>query len=181
MAYPYKNLTATQNAASGLADYILLCPVEDFDVDGIKCPEAPFANPGDEVRVKVQHVLKAGKGFAKYLCSPQKNQLTAKTVGELGSQKLELEAKFFLPGSYAEQHEFVKNALNTPFIGLLKDSNCEANMHYQLGCDCVYAYIKVDFTTGTTKDGVKGYDGTISYSNGYVQLYTAPVTPLLLP
>ena len=181
MSYPYANLTAPKNVASGVADYILLAPVDDFEADGIKCPEAPFAAPGDEVKVKTPHVFKAGRGFVKFAASPQKNQLTAKTVGDLGSQKFELEAKFFVPGSYAEVHEAMKNLLNAPLIVMVKDSNCDANMHYQLGCDCVYAYMKSDFGTGTTKDGTKGYDVTVSYSNGYVQLYTAAGGPELLP
>jgi len=171
MAYAYRNLKNPQNIASGIADYVLLAPVSDFAEGGIMCPEGPYNNPGDEVIVKNNHVFKAGKEFVKFLLAPEKNELSAKTIGDLGFQKLDFELKIFVPGSYAEAHEAVKNIINTPLIVLAKDSNCPANMYYQLGCDCIFAWAKFDFSTGTTKNGNKGYDGTITYQNGYVQLY----------
>jgi hypothetical protein len=84
---------------------------------------------------------------------------------------LDFEMKVFIPGSYADAHEMVANMINQPLIVLTKDSNCPAKMWYQLGCDCTSAYLKADFSTGTTKDGVKGYSGTISWQNSYIQLY----------
>lgn len=179
MAYVYANLKTPQNVQSGVADYVLIAPVAHFVEGGIKCPKAPFANPGDEIRIKEDHEFLPNKGFAKFALAPEKNQLTAKTIGDKGFQKLDIEDTIFIPGSYAELHETMKNLLNVPLIALHKDSNCEANIHYQMGCDCVYAYLSVDFSTGTTKDGVKGYEGKISYSNGYVQFYEGEIT--LLP
>lgn len=178
MAYTFANLKSPQNVESGIADYVLIAPVSDFEDDGIKCPVAPFTNPGDEVKVKTAHVFKEDKAFAKYILAPEKNELSATTIGDLGFQKLNLELKVFIPGSYAEVHEAVKNIINTPLIVLAKDSNCPANMYYQLGCDCTYAWAKFDFTTGTTVSGVKGYSGTITYQQGYIQLYTAAVSVL---
>ncbi len=178
MAYAFKNLKTFKNTQSGISDYVLIAPVYDFEDNGIKCPVAPFTNPGDEVRIKTAHVFKEDKGFIKFALAPEKNQLDAKTIGDTGFQKLDFECKVFIPGSYAEVHEAVKNLINQPLIAMVKDSDCAAGIHYQLGCDCVYAYFKADFSTGTTKDGVKGYSGTITYQNGYVQLYT--LTPELL-
>ena len=40
--------------------------------------------------------------------------------------------------------------------------------------------IPVSFSTGTTKDGVKGYTGQLTYQNGYIQLYKGPA-PTLKP
>lgn len=179
MPYTYANLKTPQNISSGIADYVLLAPVSDFTDDGIKCPIAPFNNPGDEVKIKTAHQFNAGKAFAKFLLAPEKNELNAKTIGDLGFQKLDFELKIFIPGSYAEAHEAVKNIINTPLIVLVKDSNCPANMWYQLGCDCQYAWAKFDFSTGTTKQGNKGYDGTITYQNGYIQMYAAGNPPVL--
>ena len=181
MAYSYANLLAPKNVTSGIADFLVLAPVRDFDVDGIKCPEAPFPAPGDEVKVKTAHTFLAGKSFKKFACAPQKNQLSAKTIGDLGFQKLDFEAKFFIPGSYAEAHEAVKNLMNEPLIAMVRDSECAEEMWYQLGCDCVFAYAKFDFSTGTTKDGIKGYDATITYQSGFVQLYTVVGGPQLVP
>lgn len=180
MAYTYKNLKTPQNTSSGVSDYVLLAPVADFEDDGIKCPAAPFTNPGDEVTIKVDHVFKAGKGFVKYALAPEKNQLDAKTIGDKGFQKFDQELKIFIPGSYVELHEAMKNWINTPLIALSKDSNCAADMHYQLGCDCVYAYLTVDFSTGTTKDGVKGYTGTVSYPGESILIYKTAAGPSII-
>ena len=126
----------------------------------------------DQVKVKTAHLFNVGRAFAKFLLAPEKNKLDAKTIGETGFNKLDQEASIFIPGSYAEVHEAVKNLLNTPLIVLVKDSQCGAHMYYQLGCDCVFAYLKGDFSTGTTKDGTKGYTCTITYAGG-ILLYTA--------
>lgn len=175
MAYVYANMMQPQNTQSGIAEFLLLAPVSDFTADGIKCPKAPFAEPGDEVKILENHVFKDGKAFAKFVLAPEKNKLDATTIGDKGFNKLNLELTAFIPGSYAEVHEAIKNILNTPLIALIKDSNCPANMYYQLGCDCTYAWATASFGTGTTVDGVKGYEVKISYQNGYIQLYAGTV------
>ncbi|HRN79982.1 MAG TPA: hypothetical protein PKY29_04485 [Ferruginibacter sp.] len=180
MSYAYRHLKTPQNTQSGVGDFVLVAPVSDFEDDGIKCPSAPFTNPGDEVKILTPHVFKSGKGFIKIMLAPEKNQLNGATIGDKGFQKLDLVLDVFIPGSYALLHETVKNLLNQPLIAMTKDSDCPANMYYQLGCDCVYAYLTVDFSTGTTRDGMKGYAGKISYQNGYVQLYAASGGPQLL-
>ena len=171
MAYVYANLKAPQNTGSGVADSVWLAPVSDFVEGGIKCPEPPYTAAGDEVVIKENHELKPTKKFVNFLLAPQKNQLSLSTIGDLGFQKFDFELKIFMAGSYAEVHEAVKNILNTPLIVLIKDSNCAANMYYQLGCDCNYAWASFTFTTGTTIDGIKGYEGTIKYQNGSVLIY----------
>jgi hypothetical protein len=178
MAYVYGHLKTPKNTGSGVADFILFAPIVDFEDDGIKCPEAPFSAKGDEVTVKVPHVFKTGKGFVRILLAPEKNQLNGKTFGDLGFQKFGFEYDIFIPGSYAEVHEFAKNILNTPLIALGKDSECSADMWYQLGCDCVYAYMSLDFSTGTTKDGVKGYSGKITYNSSSMLLYKVTGGPV---
>lgn len=178
--YTFTNLTQPKNNASGISEYILVAPVYDFAVDGIKCPEAPFTLPGDSSKITSPHVFNAGRAFAKIICAPEKNQLNAKTTGDKGFNKLDFEYDFFVAGSYAELHEAMANYLNTPLIVLGKDSNCAAEMYYQLGCDCVYAYMTIDFSTGTTKDGNKGYAGKVTYQNGIVLLYDVAGGPEIL-
>jgi hypothetical protein len=179
MSYAYKNLLTPINTDSGIADFALIAPVRDFvDPDGIKCPAAPFTDPGDEVKIKQNHAFKDGKAFAKYILAPETNQLQGTTVGDLGFRKMDQTATIVIPGSYAELHEAAKNLLNVPLIVLLKDSNCPANMYYQLGCDCVYAWASNEFGTGTTRDGRKGYTITINYLQGYIQLYAGTVSVL---
>jgi len=179
--YNFTNLLQPVNTTSGVSEYILVAPVYDFDVDGIKCPEAPFTVKGDQVKVKVPHVFLATKSFVKIICAPEKNQLNAKTIGDTGFNKFDFEYDFFVAGSYAELHEQMSNFLNTPLIVMAKDSNCSANLFYQLGCDCVFAYMKLDFSTGTTKDGVKGYSGKVTYQNGAILLYDVVGGPQLIP
>ena len=176
--YAFKNLKESKNTDSGIADFVLIAPVSDFIEGGIKCPKAPFTDPGDEVTVKENHGFKDGRAFAKFLLAPEKNQLSGTTIGDLGFQKMDQSLEIFIPGSYAEVHEAAKNLINRPLVVLAKDSNCPANMYYQLGCDCTYAWAKMDFTTGTTRDGIKGYKGTITYLNGYIQLYAGEVSVL---
>ena len=173
MSYSFKNLKYPSNILSGIADYVLLAPVGWFT--SIKYPVAPFTSPGDEVLIKTAHTFSSGKGFVKYLLAPEKNQFDAKTIGDKGFQKFDQDLRIFIPGSYAELHEAMKNWLNTPLIALARDSSCAANIYYQLGSECVYAYLTVDFSTGTTKDGVKGYTGAINYASDAVYVYAAAV------
>ena len=166
MAYAYQNLKEPKNVQSGVAEYILLCPVSWFTNDGIKCPVAPFANPGDEISILADHVHIADKGFIKIQLAPQKNMLDYNTVGDIGLMKQNAEIKCFIPGSYVEAHEAIKNFINTPLVALIHDSQCDANLWYQLGCDCQKAWLSGKFTTGTTKDGVKGYETMLTYDGG---------------
>lgn len=179
--YAYQNLVTPQNTGSGVSDYVLVAPVSWFAVDGIKCPEAPFSAPGDEVTTKASFEFLAEKGFIKYALAPEKNQLEAKTIGDKGFNKFDFVATIFVPGSYSEVHEAVKNFMNIPLIALLKDSNCGANFYYQLGCDCTFAYMSPSFSTGTTKDGVKGYNIEITWQNDFIQIHqpTTGVVDLL--
>ncbi len=173
--YAFKNLKKPINTASGVAEFVLISPVYDFVEGGIKCPVAPFTDPGDEITIKATHVHKDGKAFIKILLAPEKNQLTGTTIGDLMFQKLDQSLEIFIPGSYAEVHEFVKNIINTPLIVLSKDADCDANMYYQLGCDCTFAYAKMDFGTGFTREGVKGYKGMITYLSKYIQYYKGTI------
>ncbi|MES2457230.1 MAG: hypothetical protein V4594_16870 [Bacteroidota bacterium] len=178
--YTFTNLMDPQNTASGISDFILLAAVADFEADGIKCPEAPFATPGDKVKITSPHVFKTDKAFAKIICAPEKNQLNVGSIGDTGFTKGDFNLEMFVPGSYAELHEAMGEYLNRPLIALVKDSNCGANQWYQLGCDCVFANLKWDFSTGTTKDGVKGYKISVTYQNGYILLYDVAGGPEIL-
>jgi hypothetical protein len=180
MSYAYKNLKTPQNVGSGVADFMLIAPVSDFVEGGIMCPEAPFTEPGDEVTIKTAHSFLAERGFAKWILATEKNKIDGATLGDKGFQKLDLTLEAMIPGSYAEQHEAIKNIINVPLIVLIKDSNCAADMYYQLGCDCVYAWATANFATGTTREGNKGYTISISYLGGYVQIYNPGTPPVVL-
>lgn len=178
--FAYTNLIDTPNRKPGIAEFALLAPVGWFAADGIKSPVAPFASPGDSITIKTPHEFLEDKAFLKYDLAPQKNQLDGKTIGDLGFNSLSFEATIFLPGSSPAQHENIQNILNVKLIALVKDSNCGSNMYYQLGCDCTFAYLTVDFSTGTTNNGVKGFNGKLIY-DGAIQFYAVDGGPELLP
>jgi hypothetical protein len=184
MPYAYDHLTNPQNTESGVAEFILLAPASAFAANGMKCPKAPFNNPGDEVTIREPHEFVAGEGFVKVMLAPEKNQLTAETVGDKGFMKLRENAEVFIPGSYAALHEAIKNWKNKPLIILVKDSNCEANMWYQIGCDCEGSYLSASFGTGTTAEGTKGYTCGFSRMSSAITLYAPkdglgnPIDPL---
>ena len=171
----FKNLKTSENTGSGVAEKILLAPVSWFT--SIKMPVPPFLYPGQGVTILEDHVFKEEKSFFEVWLSPEKNQLSGATIGELGFQKMDLQLEVFIPGSYAELHEFAKNIINRPLVALIHDSDCRLDWYYQLGDECVYAWMKCDFTTGTTRDGIKGYKGTVSYLKGSILMYkgAAPV------
>ena len=89
-----------------------------------------------------------------------------KTRGEIGLNGQNQEVDIFIPGSYAQAHEQVKNLLNVPLMVLVKDSDQSSDFWLQLGSENCSAWLTAEFTTGTTKDGVKGYAFKIIYDGG---------------
>lgn len=166
------NLNNPVNTGAGVAEKILLAHKNWFV--SIKSP-GYYEQPGDDVVIKDTHIFKPGYGFISIALAPEKNSLDAKTIGDTLFQKLANELKVFIPGSYAELHEEIWQLMNQPLIVLIKDSNCPANMYYQLGTDCVAAYLAADFSTGTTKDGIKGYSATITNTSPKVFLYKGQI------
>jgi hypothetical protein len=160
--YAYKNLLEPKNVGSGIAEFLLIAPVAWFTT--IATPTAPFTNQGDSLRITADHEFVEGKGFAKFQLAPRKNKFDMKTTGDLGLNKFVTDAiEFFVPGSYIEAHEQMKNLLNTPLITLVKDCDCVAETYYQFGCDCQFCWLTVDFSTGYTHEGNKGFLGKIVF------------------
>ena len=175
----YTPILSTKNKPSGIADFFLWAPVVDFDVNGIQCATEPenCAENINLVTISQDHVFLTDKGFLRINCAPSKNQLEAAMIGDAGSLKFMKSMKIFIPGSDAELHSQITQMMNTPGIYLVKDSNCGADVWYQLGCDCVYAHFKDGkFTSGTNKDGVKGYEITIEAPDSAVTFYTGVIT-----
>ena len=179
MSYAYKNLLSPVNTEGGISEFVLVAPVSDFASDGIKAPIAPFTNPGDEVVIKTDHTFtdNVKGGFVKFLAAPDKNSYDATPNGDKGFVKLTHVVTAFIPGSYAEVHETMKNLLNVPLIVLVKDSSCTANMYYQIGNACTAAYASPTFTSGTTADGTKGYNVTFEAKGGPVMIYKTTAGP----
>ncbi len=173
------NLTKPKNIASGVSEAVYIALMSWFPEGGLKKPEEPFVNPGDEITIKEDHEFNTGLlGFMQFDLAPQKNQLDGKSIGDLMGTSRELELKVFLPGSYIEQHALMSKILNKPLVALIRDSNCGENIWYQVGSNCSPAYIKHDFTTGTQKDGQKGYAAILTCISSDIIIYTGDVKVL---
>ena len=179
MATVYQHLKKAQNTGSGVADAFYFAPIEAFAADGIKCPTPPVppatATLADKVTITEDHEFVATNGFIKVVTAPFKNQITAQSIGEPGSQKFNQSLEVFVPGSYAELHGTMALLNNAACIVLIKDSACEAGNYYQLGCDCLFAWATAEFGTGTTRDGQKGYKVTFSYPTDAILTYKGAV------
>lgn len=172
----YQHLRSPKNSGTGLADRFLVAPVDAFTTISCPTPNLVTPVPGDKVTITVDHVFAATKGFIEILTSPNTNKFDGKTIGEIGSQKLDLTAEFFIPGSYDILHETVLNLQNTPCIVLAQDADCDAALWYQLGCDCLYAWLSFEWGTSDQKSGRKGYKVTVNYTNKSVLIYEGAIT-----
>lgn len=175
----FKNLLNPVNIQSGIGEILLIAPVSYFKGGGIKSPKPPFLFDGAEVVIFEDHEFLEGKKWVEIIFAPEKNKLEANAIGDKGFMKFDQSITGMIPGSYSLQHEQIKNWLNVPLIALVRDSNCPANMYYQIGSECVPAYMTATFGTGTTAEGNKGYEVKISSTNGYVQIYAGAVTDVL--
>ena len=165
----FESLYDPQNVGSGVTSGILFAPVAFFAGGGIK--GAPIGSTS----ITDTHQFKVGKGFLKLNAAPWKNKLNADTLGGTGSQKFATKLEFFLPGSYALLHAFLRNAKNTPGIFLIPDAD-NPNFLYQLGRPNSYAYFSAAFDTGTEREGQKGWKVTVeAYSGGLID-YAGAVT-----
>ena len=174
MSYTYGHLTNPTNTQSGIGEMALIAPVSWFAANGIKSP-GTGTDPGDEVVILEDHVFLANKGFVKYMLAPEKNSYTAETSGAKMFAKFQNTVNIFIPGSYDEVHEALKHLKDEPLIVLVRDSDCGANLWYQVGNSCVYAWLQASLATGTTAEGEKGYTVTITNHAKSVILYQGAI------
>lgn len=161
----FENLVEAKNMDSGLSEFVWLAPISWFRENGIK-----KADPG-KVVIEEDHEFLPALGFIKFLLAPRKSKLAAVTVGDAGLMKFREELEFFLPGSYIEQHETMRHLLNEPLIVLVSDAVCSPHFFYQLGSEDLAAYCSINFSTGTTMQGNKGYLVQVQSDTPAVFLY----------
>lgn len=173
-----QNMRKWTNSESGIAAHALIAPLDFFTT--LKSPVAPFNALGDQITIKSPHVFKTDKAFLWFQLAPQKNSLTAPISGDMGFHKQNQEATIFIPGSNPEIHEIYQSLVNVPLIVLVKDSTkCAENSYMQLGSECEPAFLGGSFSTGTTKDGVKGFDVKVNY-DGPVMYYIVTGGPEIM-
>lgn len=172
MSYLYQTLLDTLYPYSGIAEKIYLAPVRWFATNGIAVPTPPFDEPGKEVTIRMNHSFAATEyGFVQMQLPPDKNAYEARPVGQRETQKLEHSVNVFFAGTHSILHETLKNMLNEPFIVLVRDSTCEGKMFYQLGNPVDYAWLQPEWSTGTSAEGVKGYNCRFSWISESVLIY----------
>lgn len=120
-------------------------------------------------------------GFFKTLLAPEKNSYDAKMVGERGFHSYDHDLKVFIAGSYPEVHEQTQHLYNVPLIALHKDANCPLNLWYQIGTDWLQAYMTIDFSTGATNNGIKGFNGSINFVSKGIQFYAGTIKQINPP
>jgi hypothetical protein len=169
------NLLIPKHITTGIAEKVLIALVEWFAPNGIKGPGI-WVISGDEVRIKESHVFIPDRGFIEISLAPEKNNYEAKSFGDTGFTKLANQVNVLVPGSYASQHELMYDLQNKPLIVLVKDSDCPANMWYQVGTSCNFGYAVPSFETGTTKEGIKGSRLEIKNTADKVYLYEGDIT-----
>lgn len=157
-----------QNTKSGIAEMLYLARVRDMT--NIAEPE-----PGT-LEILDNHEFAPMKGFFKIALAPRKNSFSMQSQGDAGSSTLNQSLTFFVAGSYKSVHATFCDLVNEQVIALIKDG-CSGQL-FQLGDECVSAHLTIDFSTGTTQDGQKGYNATITWTNsepvfyaGYIQTY----------
>lgn len=175
MPYQFNHLVNPENTESGIAEFALIAPLSWFAPNGLKKP-GTGTNPGDEVVISENHEFLLNKGFIRVALAPEKNQYTAETIGDKGFTKFRNNVELFFPGSYAEVKEAVKNLKNVPLVVLVKDSNCDANLYYQIGDACLGAWLSSSFASGTSAEGNKGYTNTVTNTAKSVILYSGAIT-----
>lgn len=170
MPSPYKPLVVTPGyTESGVADKIFIASVSDFttietvDASGVEIPNS--------------HAFKVGFGFVEVPCAVTKNSLGLKSVGEPGSIKGIKKLETVFTGSKSELHQLINQVKNDQLIILVPDVHCATPQFYQLGSNCVAAYLsEYEFTSGTTKEGMKGYKVTFEFPANAMQLYLGALT-----
>lgn len=152
------------NRASGVANHFFFAPVSWFET--IQCP------PEDGIVIPFEHVFNVGKDWVRVNVAPNTGEVMATAMGEQGSKKFVKKYKGFVPGTKEQLHASMAGLLNEPIILLVPDSDCPSGYRYQLGCDCVFAYCEsAEFTTGTLKEGRKGYMVEFTYPTEKVNIY----------
>lgn len=134
---------------------------------------ASIAKPTDMV-ISASHSFNADKGFLRLQATPQKNSASGKSSGELGMNNTQYTIQGFIAGSYALQHSLLRSITNKPLFVIVPDTS-DPTLFYQIGSEDIPAYIKPEFSTGTSKDGTKGYAIDASSSNSAFAIYEGTI------
>jgi hypothetical protein len=161
-----QNLKYPRNIASGTGEIVYIALQSWFDT--IAKPE------GAGMAITESHVFHSDKGFLQLQCAPEKNSAAGKSSGEIGLTNKQFLIQGFVAGSYIEQHSLMRSLLNKSLIVIAPDAN-DPSIFYQVGSEDFPAYIKPDFASGSTKDGVKGYAIEATSTNTAFAIYSGNI------
>ena len=162
------------NQDGGYKNVLFFAPVDTFT--SIKKPTPTPAALGDKKKITTAHTFGEDDGFISLLSKLHSVTLKGATVGEEGAQSMEWTFEGVILGDNAVLQEELEELLNDNCIWLLKDQDCLNSTDFvQLGDECVFPAIKLEFDGKTTKEGMKEYKitGTIK---GKKFFYNATVT-----
>jgi len=115
----------------------------------------------DSLTIATDHTFITGtpaKGFMKAYCLPHTVEAGGKSTGDEGALHTGWTPQFLLPGDSPALQALVEAMANEDLILVFLDANCPGNAKIQYGCDCNPATVtEYEFTSGTTKDGKKGW------------------------
>lgn len=172
-SFNYKTI-AKKRANKGLGNTVYFVPTDRVETFG-QINSTAATTAGATVTVDTDHEFAVGEGFRTAYTSQDFSQLNGETTGESGSRSIDWKAEVFIPGNDAELSEFANNAINEDFLFLAKDPNCENGQVMQLGTHCSPAKFTGKFTSGTIKDGKKGWMFEVEYT-GALLFYTGDIT-----
>jgi hypothetical protein len=169
----YAHLEQNKTVEPGFSDFRIGVLSEFLS---IKKPEAPFTNPGDEVKITDSHTFETDKGFYRIYQVKKRHGGKGDPTGTFGAKTLLNEIDVFIPGINAVQMEWVKNIINEEILTLHRDSDCAQDQWIQLGDACRPAEIDINYTTGTYEPtGEKGFFGKIKWT-GIPKFYEGTIT-----
>lgn len=165
--------------APGLRKNVFIAERDWFvEGTGLKAPVEPFADPGDSLRITLDHEFEEGFGFVPFHATLATAELTAEMVGERESRTNNPSLVASHPGLTAEIVEFFQTRKSGDYIVLVQTL---AGEYIQLGEDGLECEIQYSFGSGKVDGGYQGVTATISnygkpfFYEGDVTLYPVPV------
>jgi hypothetical protein len=160
----------------GYAPLVFYAPIDTFTT-----LSAPIDTPvaaGDKKKITIDHAFGVDDGFIGLLTKINSVTLeSAESEGDDGSVQNSWVVKAQIRGDSAVIQEQLDEMKNDPvgLIFLVKDSTCNRNEYVQLGDACSPVSVKYSFNSGSTKEGFKIYDISVTVKEAKF-FYTGDVT-----
>lgn len=176
MAYQTLKKNKVRDNAPGLRKNIYFAERDWFET--LQKPAAPFANPGDSLKITTDHVFETGKGWIGMHTTLATAELVAEMVGERESRTNNPSLTAQHPGLTAEIIEFLQQMKSGDWIVIVETL---AGEFIQIGEDGLECEVMYSFGSGRVDGGYQGVTATISnfgkpyFYEGDLLMYPDPV------